>query len=43
MLVKLHRTDVLLAMWVPDTVHEAMRDLVRASAMRVAGKARQTP
>ena len=30
-------------MWVPDTAHEAMRDLVRAraTAVRVAGKARQ--
>lgn len=33
----------MTAVWVPDSAHEAMRDLVRAraTAMRVAGKARQ--
>lgn len=43
MLAKLHRAGELTAVWVPDTAHEAMRDLVRAraTAMRVAGKARQ--
>ena len=43
MLAKLHRAGELTAVWVPDAAHEAMRDLVRAraTAMRVAGKARQ--
>jgi transposase len=43
MLAKLHRAGELTAVWVPDSAHEAMRDLVRAraTAMRVAGKARQ--
>jgi transposase len=43
MLAKLHRAGELTAVWVPDVAHEAMRDLVRAraTAMRVAGKARQ--
>lgn len=43
MLAKLHRSDELTAVWVPDAAHEAMRDLVRAraTAMRVLGKARQ--
>ena len=43
MLAKLHRAGELSAVWVPDTTHEAMRDLirVRATAVRVAGKARQ--
>ncbi|HEY0274620.1 MAG TPA: IS110 family transposase [Paenirhodobacter sp.] len=42
-LAKLHRPGELTAVWVPDAAHEAMRDLVRAraTAMRVAGKARQ--
>jgi len=43
MLAKLHRAGELTAVWVPDTAHEAMRDLVRAraTAVRVLGKARQ--
>lgn len=43
MLAKLHRAGELTSVWVPDAAHEAMRDLVRAraTAMRVAGKARQ--
>ena len=43
MLAKLHRAGELTAVWVPDTAHEAMRDLIRAraTAMRVTGKARQ--
>jgi transposase len=43
MLAKLHRAGELTAVWVPDTAQDAMRDLVRAraTAMRVAGKARQ--
>ena len=43
MLAKLHRAGELTAVWVPDSAHEAMRDLVqaRATAMRVLGKARQ--
>lgn len=43
MLAKLHRAGELTPVWVPDTAHEAMRDLVRgrATAMRVLGKARQ--
>lgn len=43
MLAKLHRAGELTAVWVPDTAHEAMRDLVRAraTAMRVLGKSRQ--
>jgi transposase len=42
-LAKLHRAGELTAVWVPDTAHEAMRDLVRAraTAVRVLGKARQ--
>jgi len=42
-LAKLHRAGELTAVWLPDTAHEAMRDLVRAraTAMRVLGKARQ--
>lgn len=42
-LAKLHRAGELTAVWVPDEAHEAMRDLVRAraTALRVAGKARQ--
>ncbi len=43
MLAKLHRAGELAAVWVPDTAHEAMRDLIRAraTAVRVLGKARQ--
>lgn len=43
MLAKLHRAGELTSVWVPDSAHEAMRDLVRARAtdMRVLGKARQ--
>ncbi|WP_425331338.1 IS110 family transposase [Paracoccus ravus] len=43
MLAKLHRAGDLTAVWMPDTAHEAMRDLVRAraTAIRVSGKARQ--
>lgn len=43
MLAKLHRAAELTAVWVPDSSHEAMRDLVRAraTAVRVLGKARQ--
>lgn len=43
MLAKLHRAGERTAVWVPAAAHEAMRDLVRAraTAMRVAGKARQ--
>jgi transposase len=43
MLAKLHRAGELIAVWVPDAAHEAMRDLVRArsTAVRVLGKARQ--
>lgn len=43
MLAKLHRAGERTSVWVPDVAHEAMRDLVRAraTAMRVAGKARQ--
>lgn len=43
MLAKLHRSDELTAVWVPDAAHEAMRDLVkaRATATRVFGKAQQ--
>jgi hypothetical protein len=29
MLAKLHRAGELTAIWIPDTAHEAMRDLVR--------------
>jgi transposase len=29
-LARLHRADELTAVWVPDSAHEAMRDLVRA-------------
>lgn len=40
MLAKLHRAGELTAVWVPDTAHEAMRDLVRAraTAVRVTGR-----
>jgi transposase len=43
MLAKLHRAGELTAVWVPDSAHEAMRDLVRAraTAVQVLGKARQ--
>ena len=43
MLAKLHRAGELTSVWVPDTAHEAMRDLVRAraTAVRGLGKARQ--
>jgi transposase len=43
MLAKLHRAGELTAVWVPDTAHEAVRDLVRAraTAVHVCGKARQ--
>jgi len=43
MLANLYRAGELTAVWLPDAAHEAMRDLVRASAtaMRVAGKALQ--
>ena len=43
MLATLHRAGELTAVWVPDTTHEAMRDLIRAraTAVRVLGKARQ--
>jgi transposase len=43
MLAKLHRVGELIAVWVPDDAHEAMRDLIRAraTAVRVLSKARQ--
>jgi len=43
MLARLHRAGELTGVWVPDAVHEAMRDLVRAraTAMKVLSKARQ--
>jgi len=43
MLAKLHRAGELTAIWIPDTAHEAMRDLVRARATagRVLAQARQ--
>ena len=43
MLARLHRAGELTEVWVPDTAHEAMRDLVRAraTAMKVLSKARQ--
>ena len=43
MLAKLHSSDELTSVWVPDDAHEAMRDLIRAraTAVRVLGKARQ--
>ena len=43
MLAKLHRSGDLTAVWVPDSAHEAVRDLIRAraTAVRVLGKARQ--
>lgn len=42
-LAKQHRAGELIAVWVPDAAHEAMRDLIRAraTAVRVLGKARQ--
>jgi transposase len=42
-LAKLYRAGELTPVWVPDTAHEAMRDLVRAraTARRVLGKSRQ--
>ena len=42
-LARLHRAGELMAVWVPDAAHEAMRDLVRAraTARRVLAKARQ--
>lgn len=43
MLAKLHRSGDLTAVWVPDSAHEVVRDLIRAraTAVRVLGKARQ--
>ena len=45
MLAELHRAGELTGVWVPDSAHDAMRDLVRAraTAVRVLGKARQHP
>src|SRR3954463_10462704 len=42
-LAKLHRAGELTAVWVPDTAHEAMRDLVRArlDAVHAVRRARQ--
>jgi len=42
-LAKQHRAGELTSVWVPETAHEAMRDLVRAraAAQRGLGKARQ--
>ena len=42
-LAGLHRAGELVAIWVPDTAHEAMRDLVRAraSAVRLVRASRQ--
>jgi transposase len=42
-LAVLHRSGLLTAVWVPDTAHEAMRDLVRArqAAVRAVRAARQ--
>ena len=34
MLARLARAEELTAVWVPDPVHEAMRDVVRASESR---------
>jgi transposase len=41
MLAKLHRAGELTAIWIPNTTHEAIRDLVRAraTAARVLSKA----
>jgi hypothetical protein len=44
MLAKLHRAGKLIAIWIPDAAHEAMRDLVRAAratAGRVLSMTRQ--
>jgi transposase len=42
-LAKLHRAGELMAVWVPDQAHEAVRDLVRArlAAVRSLRQARQ--
>ena len=42
-LARLHRAGELTAVWIPDPVHEAMRDLVRArtAAMETVRRARQ--
>jgi transposase len=42
-LARLHRAGELTAIWIPDPVHEAMRDLVRArtAAMEAVRRARQ--
>jgi transposase len=42
-LARLHRAGELTAVWIPDPVHEAMRDLVRArtAAMEAVRRARQ--
>jgi transposase len=42
-LARLHRAGELTAAWIPDPVHEAMRDLVRArtAAMEAVRRARQ--
>ena len=43
MLARMHRAGEPTEVWVPDTAHEAMRDLVRAraTAARILTKARQ--
>jgi transposase len=33
MLAKLHRAGELTAVWVPDSAHEGMRDLIRSRAI----------
>ncbi|MGY0835832.1 IS110 family transposase, partial [Azospirillum argentinense] len=45
MLAKLHRSGDLTAVWVPDSAHEAVRDLIRAraTAVRVLGNMLQGP
>ena len=40
-LAKLHRAGELTPVWVPDELHEAMRDLVRGAAVRSLRRARQ--
>jgi hypothetical protein len=43
MLALQHRSGGLTAVWVPDEVHEAMRDLVRARGDAVMALMRPAP
>jgi transposase len=44
MLARLHRAGELTPIWIPDSAHEAMRDLIRAraTAVRALSNGRRT-